>query len=155
MKKTTLLLALGNDLLADDGIGLAAAREIAREAPPGVAVEETGEAGLALVELMMGYDNAVLLDAIMTGDHEPGTVIELGPADFRRVVAPSPHYAGLPEVIDLAARLEVPFPTRIRVLAMEVENPHEIGAPMTPRVAAALPAYVARARACLAELSME
>lgn len=143
------MLALGNDLLGDDGVGVKAAREIQQEAPAGVDVIETAEAGLALMELLSGYRRALLLDSVQTGTRPPGTIVEFGPRDFRSVIAPSPHYAGLPEVIALAERLQVPFPGEIRILAMEIENPREVKEDLSPPVSAALPAFVEKARGIL------
>ena len=145
------MLALGNDLLGDDGVGIKAAREIEQEAPSGVDVIETAEAGLALMELLSGYRRALLLDSVQTGARPPGTILEFGPGDFRSVIAPSPHYAGLPEVIALAKRLEVPFPEEIRVLAMEIVNPREVRQELSPPIEAALPAFVQKAREILSD----
>jgi hydrogenase maturation protease len=75
-----LVLALGNDLLGDDGVGLEAARQIAGQVDGSVDVVETGEAGLALLELMEGYECALLIDSVVTGRYPPGTVIEFSPA---------------------------------------------------------------------------
>jgi len=69
-----LVLALGNDLLGDDGVGLEAARQIAGQVDGSVEVVETGEAGLALLELMEGYERALLIDSVVTGRYPPGTV---------------------------------------------------------------------------------
>lgn len=55
-----LVLALGNDLLGDDGVGLEAARQIAGQVDGSVDVVETGEAGLALLELMEGDRKSVV-----------------------------------------------------------------------------------------------
>jgi hydrogenase maturation protease len=142
----SLLLALGNDILGDDGAGLAAARLLRAEFEGEVDVVESGESGLALVEMLEGYERALLLDAIVTGQHPPGAVLEFSPDDFRKIVAPSPHYAGIPEVLDLASRLGLTFPEELRVLAMEVESLHLIREGLSPTVAGALPAFVDRAR---------
>lgn len=144
-----LVLALGNDILGDDAVGILAARELGAALPGSVEVIESAEAGLALMERMEGRERVLILDSIMTRQCEPGTVLELGPRDFGKVAAPSPHYAGLPEVLALAERLGIPFPSEIRILAMEVEDPFEIREGLTPKVAAALPAFVARAREVL------
>lgn len=144
------MLALGNDLLGDDGVGLKAARTLKSEAAQDADVIETAEAGLVLMELLSGYRRALLLDSIQTGTKPPGTILEFGPGDFRSVTAPSPHYAGLPEVISLAERLQVPFPEEIRILAMEIENSRQVREDLSPQVAAALPDFVDRARAILA-----
>ncbi len=150
-RANTVLLALGNDILGDDAVGLLAARALRSEFGDAVVIEESAEAGLALMELLEGYERALLLDAIVTGRAPIGTVHEFGPGDFARVLAPSPHYAGLPEILGLAARLQIPFPSDVRILALEVENPFEIREALTPRVAEALPAFVARARHILHE----
>jgi hydrogenase maturation protease len=146
---TTLLLALGNDILGDDGVGLAAARILKTEFGDGIEIEETSEAGLALMELMEGYERALLLDSIVTGQCPVGTVLEFAPGDFQRVIAPSPHYAGMPEILDLARRLDIPFPAEIRVLALEVEDPFHLRESFTASVQEAFPAFVDRARRIL------
>jgi hydrogenase maturation protease len=136
----TLVLAMGNDILGDDGVALFAARRLRpRE---GVDVVESCEAGLALLEYLIGYDDVLILDAIRTGMHPPGSVLHFTAEDFRAVVAPSPHYAGLPEVLALGARLNVSMPKRIHVLAMEVEDPYSIREEMSASSTAALPAFV-------------
>ncbi|MCX7719188.1 MAG: hydrogenase maturation protease [Candidatus Sumerlaeaceae bacterium] len=140
-----LVLALGNDILGDDGVAFAAARALGAEFGGAVDIVMTGEAGLALVEFLAERERALLLDAMVTGRHPPGTVVVMTSGDFRRVLAPSPHYAGLPEVFDLAARLGLPMPDELIVLAMEVEDPYTIREGLTDSVASALPGYVARA----------
>lgn len=141
----TLVLALGNHLLGDDGVGLEAARQLAGQVDDSVDVVETGEAGLALLELMEGYTRALLLDSVVTGRYPPGTVLEFTPEDFRHVIAPSPHYAGLPEVLEMARRLRLAFPQEIRVLAMEVLSPWEFGVGFSEPVREALPGFVQHA----------
>ncbi len=147
----TIVLALGNDLLGDDGVGLEAARLLAGQVDGSVDVMETGEAGLALLEMLEGYARALLIDSVVTGRYPPGTVLEFTPDDFRRVVAPSPHYAGLPEVLDLARRLDLEFPSEIRILAMEVLNPYEFQTRFSDPVRESLPRLVQRALQVLEE----
>jgi len=144
-----LLLALGNDILGDDGVGLAAARILRREFQEDVEIVESSEAGLALLELLEGYERALLLDAVVTGSSPPGTVLEFSPEDFQKILAPSPHYAGLPEVLQMAQRLDMAFPKEIRILALEVEDPFEFREGLSPSVERALPALVERARQVL------
>lgn len=132
-----LVLGLGNDLLGDDGVGLIVAREVRRRAPPGIDVVESGEAGLALIELLAGYQVAVIVDAIHTGA-PPGTVHRLDRGSFDRVLAPSAHYAGLPEVFDLAERLQLRMPSRIAVVAVEVEDRYSFAEHLTSAVADAV-----------------
>lgn len=146
-----LVLAMGNDILADDGAAWGAARLLKQEPLDGVDILETAEAGLALLELLEGYDQVVLIDSVKTGRFPPGTIIEFNPADLQKVVAPSPHYAGLPEVLALAERLNLNFPKRLRIFAMEVENPFEIREGLSPAVEAALPEMARRVREAISQ----
>jgi hydrogenase maturation protease len=148
-RRPGLVLALGNDLLGDDGVGLAAARALRPEFSERVDIVETSEAGLALLEWLEGYKRALLLDSIMTGRHRPGTALEFSPDDFRAVSAPSPHYAGLPEAFCLAQQLGILFPEKIRILAMEIENSLVIREGLSQSVSQALPGFVERARRIL------
>ncbi len=152
MAGKTVLLAMGNDILGDDAAALMAARRLRGRVGDDVEIRESSEAGLAIIELLEGFDSALILDSVMTGRHPPGTLIEFTAEDFRKVAAPSPHYAGLPEVLEMAGRMDLEFPRRLRILAMEVENPFEVREGMTPRVEAAVPAFAERAGAILKEL---
>lgn len=151
----TLLLALGNDILGDDGVAFYAARILGEDFGATIDIEESAEAGLALMELMEGYRRVLLMDAIVTGQHQPGTVVEFSQGDFRRVIAPSPHYAGLPEVLALAERIGIEFPSEFRILAMEVVDPYTLSEELTEPVEQALPDLVAQARSILEQWSEE
>ena len=145
-KRKVLLLALGNDLLGDDGVAFYVARALKEEFNEHVDIIESSEAGLALMEMMEGYEQALLLDAIVTGRYQPGTIVEFSPDDFRKVIAPSPHYAGIPEVLSMAKHLNISIPQDLRILALEVENPYDFCQTLSPSVEQALPGYVEKAR---------
>ncbi len=147
----TVVLALGNDILGDDAVGFHAARSLRSEPWEGVDVVETGEAGLALLDHLEGYDRALILDAIATGKCRPGTVLSWQRKDFKDIVSPSPHFSGLPELINLAERVGMHFPKDIRVLAMEVDDPTVFRESLTPEAQKALPELVERARKVLDE----
>ncbi|HAM37005.1 MAG TPA: hypothetical protein DEB40_07235 [Elusimicrobia bacterium] len=147
----TVILALGNDILGDDGVGFHAARQLRQEFLDGVDVIETGEAGLALLDHLEGYERAMILDAIATGKCAPGSVLVWGAEDFKHKVAPSPHFSGLPELIHLAERVGMKFPKDTRVIAMEVDNPTVFRETLTEQAQAALPFFVGEARRVLRE----
>jgi hydrogenase maturation protease len=144
-----LVLALGNDILWDDAVGPLVARALLEDPPDGVDIVESAESGIRLMEILTGYDKALLIDAIQTGEHAPGTVIELHADDFSAVIAPSPHYAGLPECFAVARNLELPMPLELRILAMEVLDPFRIGEGLSEPVEAALPQFVEATREAL------
>jgi len=63
----TLVLGIGNPFLGDDGIGFDIAQELARVIKDeNVDVKDASLPGLNLLELIVGYDKAIIIDAIMT-----------------------------------------------------------------------------------------
>lgn len=73
-----LLLGMGNDILRDDGIGLYVVREAARLRPSSwpLSVKETTLSGLNLLELVEGYSDLYLADAIHAPDVSPGSLVD-------------------------------------------------------------------------------
>jgi hydrogenase maturation protease len=149
MPKRCLLLALGNDILKDNGVGLAAAGLLRSEFKGAVDVVEAPGTGLALLELLGAYDRVLFLDAIFTGRAPPGTVLEFCREDFQKAASPLALYVGLPEVLRQAEDLGLEFPRELRILALEVENPFELHGGMSPSTRGALPGYVDRVRQVL------
>lgn len=137
-----LVLGVGNDILSDDAVGLVAAREIKDRMPHAADVMETNGLGLDLLDIMEGYEYALLLDSAMTGGHEPGTLMEFTQKDFSLNLFSSPHYAGLPEVLGLAEKLKIPFPKNLRILAMEAEDPYLLHEGLTASVENAVPEMI-------------
>lgn len=154
---TTLILGLGNELLSDDAIGILAARaaHAAFEDRDDVRVMESAMSGLALLDLFLEYDRVIVIDGIRTDRNAPGTVTELSPSDLDAIVAPSPHYAGLPEMLAVARRLDLHFPDDVRILAVETEDPWTIGGGVSDSVRRALPEVLARVRGLLPPIPRE
>lgn len=140
----TLVLGLGNPLLGDDAIGLrvsATLRErLAGRVDVDVLDEEAG--GLRLMEVMTGYDRAIVVDAAVTGG-VPGTVRCLGPDDVPTQRTAIAHGIDLPRALELGRTLGLPMPSEVRVVAIEAARVLEFSHEMTPAVAAALEPAVA------------
>ena len=151
----TLVLGLGNELLSDDGVGIRAARSLREEFQSQADVIECSESGLTLLDILEGYDRVLLLDAILTGHHPPGTLLEFGPEDLQHAVAPSPHTTGIPELLQLAKRLGMAFPGEFHILAMEVENLFELGEKLSAPVEEALPKFLQKGREVLSRMNLE
>lgn len=143
-----VVLCLGNDLLRDDGVGWAVADAVEARLTwslvPGprsqsVVVRKTPLSGFYLLDELTGYDAAVVVDAVRTGSHPPGTVLSMPFEALRGESGPSPHAAGLPTVMRLGRQSGVPLPDRIHVVAVEVDDMESIGETLTPAVADAVP----------------
>jgi hydrogenase maturation protease len=146
-----LVLGLGNELAADDAVGVLTARAVAQELAGVADVVESSASGMALIEVFAGYDRAVVIDAIATGRNPPGTITELGLDEVGRVLAPSLHHAGLPEMAAVAARLGLRFPSETRVFAVEVLDPYTLGGALSAPVAAAVGELARRVRGAVAQ----
>lgn len=69
----TLVLGMGNPILCDDGVGIRVARVLLEKPQlPDVTIEEFSLAGMDLLELLSGYDRAIIIDAIEADGAKPG-----------------------------------------------------------------------------------
>ncbi len=144
-----LILCLGNDLLGDDGIGLKAAQLLRGTVGEGATVQSSGQSGLYLIELLEGFDQAIVIDSI-PGD-QPGAIRELSSGELRPVQVPSAHFVGLPEAISTARTAGLRVPGRLRIFAVEIPPEQTIGASLRPEVRRALPELVRRVRDAVRE----
>lgn len=151
---SVLVLCLGNPLRRDDAVALHVARRLEASPPPGVTVKVSARAGLYLLDDMEGFDRVVVVDAVQTGAHPPGTVHALPLEALHSPAGPSPHAIGLPSALALARASGAPVPERIELVLVEVEVLDLVGEGLTPAVAAAVgPAEAAVRRACQAVLA--
>lgn len=145
-KNRVLLLGLGNDILRDDAIGLHVAREVRRrlDGIEGIEVRETCEMGLVLLDYIVGFDDLVLVDAIQTGKSAPGSLCEFDGDDLKLLPAVSPHFLGVGETLALGRKLGLAMPQRVKIFAIEVEDPFTVSTQMTPALQRAMPNLVNR-----------
>ena len=116
-----------------------------------IEVDTLAVGGLRLMERLAGYDRAILVDAICTGEHAPGTLLHLGPDDAPTQHTASSHDVNLPTALKLARALAIKMPEDIRIIAVEAENVLEFNDHCCPAVEAALPEAV---EAVLIELTL-
>lgn len=146
----TLVLGLGNPILRDDGVGWRVVEEAARVAPAGVAEFDcVALGGLALMERLIGYKRAILVDAIRTDGGAPGSVYRLGPDDLPTMHSNAIHDASLKDALALGRRLGAELPGEITIIAVEAVDVLNFGEALSPPVEAAVPAAVAAVLAVL------
>lgn len=91
----SLVVGLGNPMLTDDGVGVLVARAVeqalATRVHSQVEVVEASVGGLRLMEMMVGYDRVILVDALLGGGEVPGTVLRWTLADLD-TMAPTQHW---------------------------------------------------------------
>ncbi len=182
----TLIVGLGNPILGDDGVGWRVAEEVKRlliddcrllidanttQSPTStrsvqsqisnlksqIEVDCLSLGGLSLMERLVGYDCAIVIDAVAAGG-PPGAVtccpLEELPDRFS-LHTRSAHDASLQTALQLGRRLNAPLPARVWVVGIESEPVYDFSEQLSPAAAAAVPQAAAAALKILAELAAE
>ena len=152
----TLVLGIGNTILGDDGIGVHVAQGLAKEInDENIDVMDTSIDGLNLLELIVGYDKVIIIDAIMTEDGEAGEIYRLRPENIGRLAcsATSPHHLNLATTIEIGKRLfPQEIPGEVIIFAVGAQEVTEVTEEMTARVKEAIPRVI---NLVLEELSLK
>jgi hydrogenase maturation protease len=154
MKAHTLVLGIGNPLMADDGAGTQVIELLSRETlPAGVVLRDGGTAGVGLVPEMEGFERLILVDCARMAPR-PGENGQTPPkpGHWRRLeleeislldheaTPVSLHDANLRDALRLAEALAL-LPQQIILYAIQPASV-EWDRPMSAQVSAALPAVV-------------
>ena len=138
------IVGIGNLFRGDDAVGLLAARCLRERVDSSVKVLEAEGDGLALLDLMEGADQVMLIDAVKSGGH-PGSTIRLDLSKDSRwgSLAPcSTHAVGIAEAIDLARTLGR-LPKQVILYGVQIDS-LEPGAPLSESVRSGLDIVVAQ-----------
>lgn len=143
----TLIVGLGNPILGDDGIGWRVAERVQRrlQAEPAGAqdleVDCLALGGLSLMERLVGYQRAIIIDAMTTHQSPPGTVtcfpLEALP-DHAAGHTIAVHDTSLHTAIAVGRAMGAPLPETIFIVAVESEQIYDFSEELTPEVAAAI-----------------
>ena len=152
MPKKTLIIGLGNPILTDDGVGVKVAFELEKlvdlDAHPEMTITEASAGGLRLMEVILGYEKVVLIDAyyLKPETTSPGRIHHLSLDDLRAVSptqhSTSAHDTSLVTALDAAEKMGYAIPEEFSIYAVEVENILDFSETPTPAVAAAIPIVV-------------
>ena len=143
---TILVLGVGNILLSDEAIGVRIAGALAARyhLPDHVEVLDGGTAGMELLEAMANRRHLIIVDAIVSRNYSPGTIMTLRddevPVLFTNKI--SPHQLGLADVLS-ALRFTGEFPRKLTLIGV-IPASLEPRIGLTPVVAASLEPALAR-----------
>jgi hydrogenase maturation protease len=143
MKMKTIVLGLGNTSFGDDGVGVLIARELKNKISDSqVEVAEAAVCGLDVVELVSGFQKAILIDAIVTPGGTPGSIyrLDLSQVDVSRERVS--HKIDFLTAFQLAKKLGMELPENLTVLAVEAENIEDSTEKCTDKVSSAIPPCV-------------
>ena len=141
----TVVLGIGNQILGDDGVGIHVANEVKKQIEdPDITVDEAITGGMNLLDLLLGYDKAILIDAVKSDDGSHGEVRRIPISDFNTMHSCNPHDVSLIEAIDMAKKLgESRIPKEIIIIGIMMKHiPCEFGETLSNEIAAAVPEAV-------------
>lgn len=152
----TLVVGLGNPILGDDGVGWKVAEEVkkrltsARLGPSSpsergnrgeIDIEFLSLGGISLMEHLIGYERAILIDAVVT-DQETGSVIvsKLSEIpDFSSLHTTSAHDTSLQDALRLGRTMGANLPEDVVVVGIVTDHIFEFGEELSPPIAQAVP----------------
>jgi hydrogenase maturation protease len=140
----TLVLGVGNPILQDDGVGLHVIEELRAQVHNRDVVLDTAfTGGLNLLDVIRGYDNVILVDAIQQEDSRAGEVKRLVLTDQPTVHSSNPHDVSLSQALRLAQQLgDKNLPDNIIIIGIVVKNTLDFGEHLSKEVQCAIPTAV-------------
>lgn len=150
----TLIVGLGNPILGDDGIGWRVAEQVQREvigatnefgASHQIDFEFLSLGGISLMEHLIGYDRAIIIDAIHTGKVPQGN-ISIFPLEklsgFSHGHLSSSHDASLPDAVEMGKLMGAQLPPEITIVAIEAQHVYDFSEELSPPIAEVIPTAV-------------
>ena len=109
MKKTTVVLGMGNPLMSDEGIGVFLVNRLSMLADnyPSVEFADAGTGGMSLLHYFEGRDKAIIIDCANMKE-EPGKIKKFTPAQVKSVkqlTHLSLHEQDLLKIIEMSKKL--------------------------------------------------
>jgi hydrogenase maturation protease len=156
-----LVLGLGNDIYGDDGVGHHAVRRLKKElgkedlqgqGSPEIDCVASPLTGIALLDVMVGYDALVVVDAIKLPDPVTGRIHILEETDLRDLPGPSPHYISLPQTIRIGRGLGLKVPDAVKIIAVEAKNIYNLGEGLSEDMERCLPDIVRKIKNVLKDI---
>jgi len=144
-KRGTVVIGLGNPILGDDMVGLVVASELKRRLAGLVDVIELCAGGLAVAEAMLGYEKAIIVDALVEEGTEPGKILRLTLEDIKTTPK---RFIGFHD-IDFVTSVEFikaidreSFPDEVVIFGITIQEPRCYQEGLSEEVKVAVPKCV-------------
>jgi hydrogenase maturation protease len=155
IQPTVLIVGLGNPILGDDGVGWRVAEKVAQHLHPAPSLQPiTPNAegrlpfldfevdclalgGLSLMERIIGYERAIIIDALSTGQHPVGTVIQTFLSELPDHALGhlcSAHDTTLQTALRLGRSMGAKIPDDIVVVGIETQQVYDFSDELSPAV---------------------
>ena len=152
----TAVIALGNPILGDDGIGWQVGKVVEQylsniRSQIGFASNNPNHqidviylcsGGLSLMEHMVGYDRVIVVDAFSTNQHRPGTIHYFTDDEIQIKFAShinSAHDTDLFTALRMGQDLGADLPTKIEIVGIETMRVFDFDDQISPEIMAVIP----------------
>lgn len=139
----TIVIGLGNPILGDDGVGWVIAGEVKRLLDAGLQVDVDclSLGGLSLMEHLIGYERAILVDAFVSA--EPAGSIIVSRLDelpnYSAFHLTSAHDMSLQNALKLGRQMGAQLPGDITVVGISAKQIYDFSEELSLPVSAAVP----------------
>lgn len=132
----TLILALGNPILSDDGVAHKVADRLTERLHTQYDIIKSSAATMDIIPQLAGYERLVVIDAIQLGTVPPGTVHRISlDALADTVRMSSPHDINFATALQVAKEWGYDIPADVRIYGIEVKELSKFSEGCTPEVA--------------------
>jgi len=132
-----LILGMGNKLFGDDGVGIVVAerlQELLNEYE-NVDIEETSWGGFRIIDLLSGYNSAIIIDALRTAQRPLGYIHQFDYKDIiHSVRMVSFHDINFATAVEFAKKIDIPMPEKIQIFGIEVSETDQFTEEFTQEV---------------------
>jgi hydrogenase maturation protease len=137
-------VGLGNPAHGDDGIGPVVARQVYDLLPSKADIDllEHAASGFSLAERLVGYERAVIVDALTDAQAEVGTVTQVEIQEPSGHSFLSFHTAGFHDILTLARTVGLEVPRIIVMYGITIREPEGFSENLSAELAARLPQIV-------------
>jgi hydrogenase maturation protease len=155
----TIILGIGNPILGDDGIGVHVIRELQEtySGLPGVTIDEAQTGGMNLIDLMRGYERAILIDAVSIPTRSQGEVTCFSVKDIASVHSCNPHDVSLLEALELSNKIgDAAIPQDIVIVGINVQEMQlTFNESLSPEIRNAIPEAIEKTLSALNKTSLD
>jgi hydrogenase maturation protease len=142
----TIIVGIGNPILGDDGVGIHVLRELGElKLDEDITLEEAFTGGMNLVDIIVGYEKAILIDAVSRPEDEPGRVYLMDARSMESSHSTNPHDTSSPEALEVARKMgQKELPSVIHLVGINIRPQFDFKDGLSGEVARSVPEAVER-----------
>ena len=142
-----IVVGLGNPILGDDGVGWRVVEEVKKSLVnqhdhTNIEIDTLAIGGISLLENLVGFDFAILIDAVQTSTHPLGSIVQFTLDDLPDKWLShtgSPHDMNLSTAIDLGLKMGFSLPEKIYIVGVEATAVYDFSEELSPPTKNAIP----------------